>query len=70
MSKEYSKSISVNLRVKWKTTKEYAFDDGVTDEVYSVVMGRIEKCLAANVCGQVGAIPGTEKMELTYAVSM
>ena len=70
MSNEYSKSISVNLRVKWKTSSEFAFDDAVTDEVYSVVMGRIEQCLAVNVCGQVGAIPGTEQMEILYSVSM
>lgn len=70
MSNEYSKSISVNLRVKWKTSEEFAFNDAVTDEVYSVVMGRIEQCLAANVCGQVGAIPGTEQMEILYSVSM
>lgn len=70
MSNEYSKSISVNLRVKWKTSKEFAFDDAVTDEVYSVVMSRIEQCLAENVCGQVGAIPGTEQMEILYSVSM
>ncbi len=67
MSNEYSKSISVNLRVKWKTTDDR---DVLTDEAYSVVMGRIEKCLAANVCGQVGAIPGTEKMEILYSVSV
>lgn len=70
MDTEYSKVISVNLRIKWKTSGEFAFDDEVTDQVYSVVMGRIEKCLAANVCGQVGAIPGTEKMELIYSISL
>lgn len=70
MATEYNKYITVNLRVRWKTTEEFAFDDAATDQVYNVVMGRIEKCLAANVCGQVGAIPGTEKMELLYSVSM
>lgn len=70
MSKEYDKSISITLRVKWKTSREFAHDDASIDEVYSVVMGRIERCLAVNVCGQVGAIPGTEKMEILYSVSM
>ena len=70
MSSEYNKFISVNLRVRWKTSPEFEFDDAATDEVYSAVMGRIERCLAANVCGQVGAIPGTEKMEILYSISM
>lgn len=69
MAKEYDKFISLQIRVVWKTSPEYAFDDDTTDEVYSVVMGRIKKCLAANVCGQVGAIPGTEKMEIQYSAT-
>lgn len=67
MSDPYDRHISINIRVRWQTPEDQ-FNDADSDEVYTTVKSRIEDCLAANVCGQVGAVPGTEKMELLYAV--
>lgn len=67
---EYNKAISLTIRVKWKADAEHEFCDNTTDQVYNEVMRRIERCLANTVAGQVGAIPGTEKMEVVYSVSM
>lgn len=67
---EFNKAISLTIRVKWKANPEHEFCDKTTDQVYAEVMHRIERCLANNIAGQVGAIPGTEKMEVVYSVSM
>ena len=61
--------ITLRVRVHWKTPRGETNDDD-TDLVYQTVKWRIEKCIAANVCGQVGVVPGTEKMELLYGVTI
>lgn len=67
MSDPYDRHITLNIRVRWQTPPGHLNDED-TDEVYEAVKQRIEDCLAANVCGQVGAVPGTEQMELLYGV--
>lgn len=67
MSKEYNRYVTLNFRIHWQTP-EGQLNDEETDEVYAALKWRLEKCIAENVCGQVGAVPGTEQMELLYGV--
>lgn len=61
--------VTVHVRVRWKTPADQLNDED-TDLVSQTIKWRIEKCLAANVCGQVGVVPGTEKMELLYGTAI
>lgn len=65
MSETFDRSLTIHVRVHWKTPVD-SLTDKDTDEVYDVVKKRIEHCLASNICGQVGEVPGTTKMELIY----
>jgi len=61
--------VTVHVRVTWKTP--HGGDNDVEAEaVYDTIKWRIEQCLAVNICGQVGVVPGTEKMELLYGITI
>jgi hypothetical protein len=62
---EQDRYITLHLRVHWKTPEGMDNDED-SWAVYQAVMERTERCLATNICGQVGVIPGTEKMELLH----
>ena len=65
MSDDLNRSITIQIRVEWKTPRGQLNDED-TDAVYHAVQSRIEQCLAHNICNQVGMVPGTAKMELLY----
>ena len=69
MAEEIDRFVTVHVRVRWKTPAGQS-NDAESDLVYDTIKWRIEKCLAVNVCGQVGVIPGTEKMELLYGITV